>query len=55
MTERELTTQALELLDRAVEAMGGQIYALNRPASGAAFHIVLPARGQSETMPAPLE
>ena len=49
------TGLGLAICRKIVEAMGGQIYALNMPASGAAFHIVLPARGQSETMPAPLE
>lgn len=45
----------LAICRKIVEAMGGRIFAENVPASGAAFHIVLPARGQVETMPAPLE
>ena len=49
------TGLGLAICRKIVEAMGGQIYARNVPASGAAFHIILPARGQSETMPAPLE
>ena len=49
------TGLGLAICRKIVEAMGGQIYARNMPASGAVFHIVLPARGQSETMPAPLE
>ncbi|MFN4120151.1 PAS domain S-box protein [Acidovorax sp.] len=49
------TGLGLAICRKIVEAMGGQIYARNVPASGAAFHIVLPARGQSETAPAPLE
>ncbi|MFN7152747.1 MAG: PAS domain S-box protein [Acidovorax sp.] len=49
------TGLGLAICRKIVEAMGGQIYALNIPGSGAAFYIVLPARGQSETMPAPLE
>ncbi len=49
------TGLGLAICRKIVEAMGGQIYARNLPASGAAFHIVLPARGQSETMPAALE
>lgn len=49
------TGLGLAICRKIVQAMGGQIYARNVPASGAAFHIVLPARGQSETAPAPLE
>lgn len=49
------TGLGLAICRKIVEAMGGQIYARNVPASGAAFHIVLPARGQSETVPAALE
>jgi PAS domain S-box-containing protein len=45
----------LAICRKIVEAMGGRIFAENLPASGAAFHIILPARGQSETLPAPLE
>ena len=48
------TGLGLAICRKIVEAMGGQIYARNVPASGAAFHIVLPARGQAETTPAPL-
>ncbi|GDY34177.1 hypothetical protein ACINB_00700 [Acidovorax sp. NB1] len=48
------TGLGLAICRKIVEAMGGQIYARNVPASGAAFHIILPARGQAETMPAPL-
>lgn len=49
------TGLGLAICRKIVEAMGGRIFAENIPASGAAFHIILPARGQSETMPAPLE
>ncbi|WP_226444707.1 PAS domain S-box protein [Acidovorax radicis] len=49
------TGLGLAICRKIVEAMGGQIYARNKPASGAAFHIVLPARGESQTQPAPLE
>ncbi|MBL7087931.1 MAG: PAS domain S-box protein [Acidovorax sp.] len=49
------TGLGLAICRKIVEAMGGRIFAENVPASGAAFHIVLPARGQVETMPAPLE
>lgn len=48
------TGLGLAICRKIVEAMGGQIFAENVPASGAAFHIILPARGQAETMPAPL-
>lgn len=48
------TGLGLAICRKIVEAMGGQIYARNVPASGAAFHIILPARGQTETMSAPL-
>lgn len=48
------TGLGLAICRKIVEAMGGQIYARNVPASGAAFHIILPTRGQAETMPAPL-
>ena len=49
------TGLGLAIRRKIVEAMGGRIFAQNVPASGAAFHIILPARGQAETMPAPLE
>jgi len=49
------TGLGLAICRTIVEAMGGHIFAKNVPASGAAFHIVLPPRGQAETMPAPLE
>ena len=49
------TGLGLAICRRIVEAMGGRIFARNVPASGAAFHILLPARGQAETVPAPLE
>ncbi len=49
------TGLGLAICRKIVEAMGGQIYARNLSGGGAAFHIVLPARGQSETAPAPLE
>ena len=49
------TGLGLAICHKIVEAMGGRIFAENVPASGAAFHIILPARGQAETMPAPLE
>lgn len=48
------TGLGLAICRKIVEAMGGRIYARNVPASGAAFHVILPARGQTETMPAPL-
>ena len=49
------TGLGLAICRKIVEAMGGRIFAENVPASGAAFHIILPARGQAETVPAPLE
>ena len=49
------TGLGLAICRKIVEAMGGRIFAQNVPASGAAFHIILPARGQAETMSAPLE
>ncbi len=49
------TSLGLAICRKIVEAMGGRIFAENVPASGAAFHIILPARGQAETVPAPLE
>ena len=49
------TGLGLAICRKIVEAMGGRIFAQNVPASGAAFHIILPARGQAETVPAPLE
>ena len=49
------TGLGLAICRRIVEAMGGRIFARNVPASGAAFHILLPARGQAKTVPAPLE
>jgi len=49
------TGLGLAICRKIVEAMGGRIFAENVPASGAAFHIILPARGHVETMPAPLQ
>ena len=49
------TGLGLAICKTIVEAMGGRIYATNTPKGGAAFHIVLPARGSMETRPAELE
>jgi PAS domain S-box-containing protein len=49
------TGLGLAICRKIVEAMGGRIFAENVPASGAAFHIILPARGHVETMPAALQ
>jgi PAS domain S-box-containing protein len=48
------TGLGLAICRKIIEAMGGQIFALNLSPRGASFHIVLPARGFSETQPAPL-
>lgn len=48
------TGLGLAICRKIIEAMGGQIFARNRSPKGAAFHIVLPARGFAETQPAPL-
>jgi PAS domain S-box-containing protein len=48
------TGLGLAICRKIVHAMGGRIYAENTPPVGAAFHIVLPARGFAETQPAPL-
>lgn len=49
------TGLGLAICKTIVEAMGGRIYATNVEPNGAAFHIVLPARGFAETQPAALE
>lgn len=48
------TGLGLAICRKIIEAMGGQIFARNLSPQGASFHIVLPARGFSETQPAPL-
>ncbi|MBB6561749.1 PAS domain S-box-containing protein [Acidovorax soli] len=48
------TGLGLAICQRIVEAMGGQIYAENAPGRGSVFHVVLPARGSSETISAAL-
>ena len=48
------TGLGLAICRKIIEAMGGRIYARNAQTEGAIFHIVLPARGFSETMPAEL-
>ncbi len=48
------TGLGLAICKKIVEALGGQIYAENVRQGGAVFHIILPARGASETMPAEL-
>ncbi|GAA4422862.1 hypothetical protein GCM10023090_14450 [Acidovorax lacteus] len=48
------TGLGLAICRKIIEAMGGRIYAQNAQPEGAVFHIVLPARGFSETMPAGL-
>lgn len=48
------TGLGLAICRKIVEAMGGRIFARNLTPKGAAFHIVLPARGFAETQPAPL-
>jgi PAS domain S-box-containing protein len=48
------TGLGLAICRKIVDAHGGVIRAENRKDGGAAFHIVLPARGAMETMPAPL-
>jgi signal transduction histidine kinase len=48
------TGLGLAICRTIVQAHGGQISAANRPEGGAEFLIRLPARGQSETLPAPL-
>ncbi|GKT16631.1 PAS domain S-box protein [Acidovorax sp. SUPP2522] len=47
------TGLGLAICRKIVEAFGGRIHASNT-AQGSVFHIVLPARGASETTPAPL-
>ncbi|SDD21996.1 PAS/PAC sensor signal transduction histidine kinase [Paracidovorax valerianellae] len=47
------TGLGLAICRKIVETFGGRIHARNA-AQGSVFHIVLPARGFSETMPAPL-
>jgi PAS domain S-box-containing protein len=48
------TGLGLAICQKIVEAMGGQIYAENAPSRGSVFHVVLPARGSSETISAEL-
>lgn len=48
------TGLGLAICKKIVEALGGQIYAENVKQGGSVFHIILPARGSSETMPAEL-
>ncbi|WP_294768714.1 PAS domain S-box protein [uncultured Rhodoferax sp.] len=48
------TGLGLAICRKIVEALGGLIYARNATGGGAAFHIILPQRGSSETAPAPL-
>jgi PAS domain S-box-containing protein len=49
------TGLGLAICRTIIEAMGGQIFARNLQPKGAAFHIILPARGFAETQPAPLQ
>ena len=49
-----IATALMAICRKIIEAMGGQIFARNLTPKGAAFHIVLPARGFAETQPAPL-
>ena len=49
------TGLGLAICKKIVEALGGQIYAENVRQGGSVFHIILPARGASETIPAELE
>jgi PAS domain S-box-containing protein len=44
----------LAICRKIVQAHGGRIHAENRAGGGAAFHVVLPARGEVETLPSPL-
>lgn len=48
------TGLGLAICRKIIEALGGKIYALNAAQGGAAFHIVLPQRGMSDTVPASL-
>lgn len=48
------TGLGLAICKKIVEALGGQIYAENVRQGGSVFHIILPARGASETVPAEL-
>ena len=48
------TGLGLAICRKIVDAHGGHISARNRSGGGAVFEIVLPARGVTETMPAPL-
>lgn len=49
------TGLGLAICKKIVEALGGQIYAENVRQGGSVFHIILPARGATETIPAELE
>ncbi len=48
------TGLGLAICRKIVQAHGGRIHAENRAGGGAAFHVLLPARGEVETLPAPL-
>ena len=48
------TGLGLAICRKIVQAHGGHIHAENRDGGGAAFHVVLPARGEVETLPSPL-
>ena len=48
------TGLGLAICRKIVQAHGGRIHAENRAGGGAAFHVVLPARGEVETLPSPL-
>lgn len=49
------TGLGLAICRKIVEAHGGRVYAENATGGGAIFHIMLPARGGSDTAPLPLE
>lgn len=49
------TGLGLAICKKIVEALGGRIYAENVKQGGSVFHIILPARGFSETIPAELQ
>lgn len=48
------TGLGLAICRKIIEALGGKIYARNAAQGGAAFHVVLPPRGMSDTVPASL-